>query len=76
MSCTHVKLVPDILDCCWTVEAEFLQSSVVRAVVAVDAPRDFAMAFKLVEGGARIPPEALRDQGISLRDIARSTQVG
>lgn len=50
--------------------------NVVRAVVAVDAPRDFAMAFKLVEGGARIPPEALRDQGISLRDIARSTQVG
>ena len=51
-----------------------LQDGKVRAVVAVDAPRDFAVAIKLVEWEAHIPPEALEDSNMSLRDLARSNQ--
>jgi NAD(P)H-nitrite reductase large subunit len=53
-----------------------LQDGKVRAVVAVDAPRDFAVAIKLVEREAHLPPEVLRDVNISLRDLARSNQGG
>ncbi|WP_230290964.1 NAD(P)/FAD-dependent oxidoreductase [Croceicoccus sp. Ery5] len=51
-------------------------NGVVRAVVAVDAPRDFAMVVKLVEQQSIVAAEALGDVNMSMRDLARSSQEG
>lgn len=44
----------------------------VQAVVAVDAPRDFAMAARLVEARAAIEPARLADFSNSMRDLSRA----
>lgn len=48
-----------------------LQDGRIQAVVAVDAPRDFAMATRLVEARAALDPARLADISISMRDLAR-----
>lgn len=49
---------------------------VVRAVVAVDGPRDFAAAIKLVENAAVVAPARLADVSIGMRDLVREHQGG
>ncbi|TGY88786.1 pyridine nucleotide-disulfide oxidoreductase [Marinicauda algicola] len=51
-------------------------NGVVRAIVAVDAPRDFATAIKLVEGESFVAADALSDINKSMRDLVRSNQGG
>lgn len=48
-------------------------NGVVRAVVAVDAPRDFAIAVRLVEQES-VAPRALGDVNTSMRDLTRLAQ--
>ncbi|HDR9486440.1 TPA: oxidoreductase [Burkholderia aenigmatica] len=48
-----------------------LRDGRIQAVVAVDAPRDFAMATRLVEARAALDPARLADISISMRDLAR-----
>lgn len=47
----------------------------VSAAVAVNAPRDFASAKRLVETGAVVAPGALGDTTISLRELQQATCV-
>jgi NAD(P)H-nitrite reductase large subunit len=46
-----------------------LDSGEVQAAVSIDAPREFAMATRLVDAGARTTPEVLGDTGIELRTL-------
>ncbi|MFG1228652.1 NAD(P)/FAD-dependent oxidoreductase [Xanthobacter wiegelii] len=46
----------------------------VRGVVAVDGPRDFAAAIKLVENAAVVAPARLADVSVSMRDLVREHQ--
>lgn len=47
----------------------------VSAAVAVDAPRDFACALRLVETGAVVVPETLGDTTIPLRELQQATRL-
>nr|BAM76239.1 biphenyl 2,3-dioxygenase, ferredoxin reductase [Janibacter sp. TYM3221] len=47
----------------------------VCAAVAVDAPRDFASAMRLVETGAVVVPEALGDTTIPLRELQQAARL-
>ncbi|MHA3082792.1 NAD(P)/FAD-dependent oxidoreductase [Acinetobacter sp. ANC 5383] len=51
-----------------------LQERMIQAVVAVDAPRDFALASRLVEAHAAIEPAQLADISNSMRDLIRAKQ--
>ena len=51
-----------------------LRDGRIQAVVAVDAPRDFAMAARLVEARAAIEPARLADFSNSMRDLVRAQQ--
>lgn len=46
------------------------------AAVAVDAPRDFAPATRLVEWNAAVQPEILGDPATELRKLVRAAQKG
>lgn len=46
----------------------------IQAVVAVDAPRDFALANRLVEAQVIIEPEKLADVSNNMRDIVRANE--
>ncbi|ANC47579.1 NAD(P)/FAD-dependent oxidoreductase [Pandoraea pnomenusa] len=49
-----------------------LQDGRIRAVIAVDAPRDFAVATRMVERLTVIEPARLADISNSMRDLARA----
>ncbi len=49
-----------------------LAESGLAAAIAVDAPREFAMATRLVERSAAVEPEALADRGTELRQLCRA----
>ncbi|WP_439687687.1 Reductase [Cupriavidus oxalaticus] len=49
-----------------------LQEGKLQAVVAVDAPRDFALATRLVEAHAAVEPARLADISNSMRDLVRA----
>ncbi|MHA3116596.1 FAD-dependent oxidoreductase [Acinetobacter sp. ANC 4635] len=51
-----------------------LQERRIQAVIAVDAPRDFALASRLVEAHAAIEPAQLADISNSMRDLVRAKQ--
>lgn len=51
-----------------------LQERKIQAVVAVDAPRDFALATRLVEARAAIEPARLADLSNSMRDFVRANE--
>lgn len=51
-----------------------LRDGRVQAVVAVDAPRDFAMAARLVEARAALGPARLADLSNNMRDLVRAHQ--
>jgi hypothetical protein len=44
------------------------------AAMAVDSPRDFAAATRLVEGGAAVHLEILGDPSTELRELVRAAQ--
>nr|BAA06871.1 biphenyl dioxygenase [Rhodococcus jostii RHA1] len=46
----------------------------VTAAVSVDAPRDFAMATRLVERGAQVGREVLGDTSMELRELNRAAR--
>lgn len=46
----------------------------VVAAVSVGAPRDFAMASRLVDAGAQVSQEALADTGVELRQLYRAAR--
>ena len=46
------------------------------AAVAVDAPRDFAAATRLVERNAAVQPEILGDPATELRELVRAALKG
>ncbi|WP_396922423.1 NAD(P)/FAD-dependent oxidoreductase [Mycolicibacterium sp.] len=47
----------------------------VTAAVSIDAPRDFAMATRLVEKSAAVRPEVLGDSSIELRELFRAARA-
>jgi NAD(P)H-nitrite reductase large subunit len=46
----------------------------VVAAVSVDAPRDFAMASRLVDAGVQVSQEALADTGVELRQLYQAAR--
>ncbi len=46
----------------------------VAAAVSVGAPRDFAMASRLVDAGVQVSQEALADTGVELRQLSRTAR--
>ena len=53
-----------------TFAAFYLAQGELLAVDAVNSPREFAAAKKLVASGARIAPEVLRDPNVDLAALA------
>lgn len=51
-----------------------LMNGKVAAAVSVDAPRDFAMAVRLVEESARVNQHVLGDPSVGLRELHRATR--
>jgi len=50
--------------------AFYLSDGVLTAAVSVNRPRDVRRAMPLIKAGARLDPEALRDEDVDLRTLA------